>query len=82
MEWVAVPFSRGPSQLRDRIQVSRTAGRFYQLSHSGSEEQVVSPYFKNGKIEPRKAEGLGCPSYVPSSRGHRPWRQSPRGPVL
>ena len=37
----------------------------YQLSHSGSEEQVVSPYFKNGKIEPRKAEGLGCPSYVP-----------------
>ena len=26
LEWVAVPFSRGSSQARDRIQVSRTAG--------------------------------------------------------
>ena len=29
LEWVAVPFSRGFSQLRDRIQVSRIAGGFF-----------------------------------------------------
>ena len=29
LEWVAVPFSRGSSQSRDRTQVSRTAGRFF-----------------------------------------------------
>ena len=29
LEWVAIPFSKGPSQLRDQIQVSCTAGRFF-----------------------------------------------------
>ena len=29
LEWVAFPFSRGSSQPRDWIQVSRTAGRFF-----------------------------------------------------
>ena len=29
LEWVALPFSRGSSQPRDRTQVSRTAGRFF-----------------------------------------------------
>ena len=29
MEWVAFPFSRGSSQLRDRTQVSHIAGRFF-----------------------------------------------------
>ena len=29
LEWVAFPFSTGPSQPRDRIQVSRIAGRFF-----------------------------------------------------
>ena len=29
LEWVAMPSSRGSSQLRDRTQVSRTAGRFF-----------------------------------------------------
>ena len=28
LEWVAFPFSRGSSQLRDQTQVSRVAGRF------------------------------------------------------
>ena len=30
LEWVAIPFSRGSSQLRDRIQVSIIAGRFFR----------------------------------------------------
>ena len=29
LEWVAFPFSRGSSQPRDRIQVSRIAGGFF-----------------------------------------------------
>ena len=29
LEWVTVPFSRGSSQPRDRIQVSHVAGRFF-----------------------------------------------------
>ena len=34
LQWVATPFSRGSSQLRDWTQVSRIAGWFlYQLSH-------------------------------------------------
>ena len=37
LEWVAVPFSRGSSQLRDQTRVSRIIGRrFYPLSHQGS----------------------------------------------
>ena len=37
LEWVAISFSRGSSQPRDRIRVSRIAGRIlYQLSHKGS----------------------------------------------
>ena len=33
LEWVAISFSRGSSQARDRIQVSCIAGGLYQLSH-------------------------------------------------
>ena len=29
LEWVALPFSRGSSQPRDRTQVSHIAGRFF-----------------------------------------------------
>ena len=36
-EWVAMPSSRGSSQLRHQTQVSHIAGRFlYHLSHQGS----------------------------------------------
>ena len=38
LEWVAIAFSRGSSQLRDRTRVSCIVGRFF--SHQGS--QVVS----------------------------------------
>ena len=29
LEWVAIPFSRGPSQLRDQAQVSCIVGRLF-----------------------------------------------------
>ena len=31
LEWVAFPFSRGSSQLRDRTQISRIAGGFFTI---------------------------------------------------
>ena len=31
LEWVAIPFSRGSSQLRNRTWVSRIAGRFFTI---------------------------------------------------
>ena len=31
LEWVAIPFSKGYSQCRDRTQVSSTAGRFFTI---------------------------------------------------
>ena len=31
LEWVAIPFSRGSSQTRDRTQVSGIAGRFFTI---------------------------------------------------
>ena len=37
LEWIAIPFSRGSSPLRDPTRVSRTAGRlFTTVSHKGS----------------------------------------------
>ena len=44
LEWVAMPFSRGSSQLRDWTHVSHIAGRFfYHLSDQGSLEVSKSP---------------------------------------
>ena len=36
LEWVAVPFSRGSSQPKDRTQVSVLRWILYKLSHQGS----------------------------------------------
>ena len=36
LEWVAISFSRGSFQPRDRAQVSHVPGRLYRLSHQGS----------------------------------------------
>ena len=36
LEWVAISFSRESSQPRNRIQVSRIAGRFFTDRHKGS----------------------------------------------
>ena len=36
LKWVAIPFSRGSSQLRDRTGVSCIAGRFFTTEPSGT----------------------------------------------
>ena len=35
LEWVAIPFSRGSSRLRERTQASCIAGGLFTLSHQG-----------------------------------------------
>ena len=54
LEWVAVPFSRGSSQPRDRTQISRVAGGFftaerilYQLSYEGSPLSLFDCSFRH-----------------------------------
>ena len=41
LEWVAVPFSRGSSQLRDRTQVSCIAGGFFPLPLQKRKKNIV-----------------------------------------
>ena len=41
LEWIAVPFSRGSSQLRDRTQFSRTVGGFL-TSYYSSTNSIMS----------------------------------------
>ena len=60
--WVAVPFSRGSSQLRDWTQVSLVAGRLYQLNHQGSPRilEWVAYLFSSGSSWPRNRSGVSC----------------------
>ena len=41
LEWVAIPFSRGSSQLRDRIWVSCIACRFLQSEKPGKSLYIL-----------------------------------------
>jgi len=62
LEWVAFPFFRGSSQPGGLTQVSRNAGRFYQLSHKGSPrilEWVAYP-FSSGSSRPRDQPRVSC----------------------
>ena len=42
LEWVAVPFSRGSSQLRDGTQVSHIAGRFFTSGATSKAQEYWS----------------------------------------
>ena len=42
LEWVAFPFSRGSSQLRDRIQVSHIAGRFFTSWATREAQELIT----------------------------------------
>ena len=66
LEWVAIPFSRGSSQPRDRTQVSCT-GRWilYCLSHQGSLRSPLLSLIRRGPF--------------PSAGGMCAW---PSGPFL
>ena len=51
LEWVAMPFSRGSSQPRDRTQVSHIAGRFFIIWATQEAEYHLS-------VEPKKYNRL------------------------
>ena len=55
LEWVAMPFSRGSSRLRDRPQVSNTAGRFFTTEPP--EKEIVRVLSKSPE------ENVLCPSF-------------------
>ena len=62
LEWVAFPFSRGPSQLRDRTCLPHCRRILYQLSHKGSPrilEWVAYP-FSSGSSQPRNRTRVSC----------------------
>ena len=43
LEWIAIPFSRGSSQLRDQTQVSFIAGRFFTIWATREAYQLYGP---------------------------------------
>ena len=45
LEWVAIPFSRGSSQPRDRTQVSYIAGRFLTIWATREDRVYIYPLF-------------------------------------
>ena len=62
LEWVAIPFSRGSSQPRNRTQVSHTAGRFFIVwaTREVQESGMGSPAypFSRGSSRPRSWTGV------------------------
>ena len=81
LEWVAVSFSRGSSQPRDRTQVSRIAGGFF--TSWATRDTILQIKFKSGSSEGptrRPTWGIwrhilhGCGCYHASSNGD--WKDS------
>ena len=63
LEWVAVPFSRGSSQPRDRTQVFHITGRFFtSWAIKGSPRilEWVAYAFSSGSSWPRNHTGVSC----------------------
>ena len=51
LEWVAISFSRGSSQLRDRTKTSLIVGRLFTLWTPGKSQKTVQRFFKKLGIE-------------------------------
>ena len=64
LEWVAFPFSRGSSQLRDWTQAGLLHFRWilYQLSHKGSPQilEWIAYPFSSRSSWPRNQTGISC----------------------
>ena len=48
LEWVAMPYSRGSSQLRDRTRVFCTAGRFFTDLATREAQNKINLYIQYG----------------------------------
>ena len=74
LEWVAIPFSRGSSQLRDRTRIC-IAGRFFTIW--ATRETLIYHYsylFYVEQTEPQRCSG-GCPR-------SQSWSSQPFNPIL
>ena len=65
LEWVAFPFSRGSSQLREPTQVSRIAGGFYTIELLGKQKNYTKknlndPHNHNSVITNVEPDILEC----------------------
>ena len=61
LEWVAIPFSRGSSQSRDRTGVSLIAGRFFTSWATREAQEYWSAYpFSRGSYWPGNQTGVSC----------------------
>ena len=71
LEWVAIPFSRGSSQPRNRTQFSYIVGRFF--TNWATRDCSFKPVLKS--IHSRQREGLnpGCAHRAASSRWPQGW---------
>ena len=54
LEWVAIPFSRGSSQLRDQTQVSCIAGGFFKQHQLKYDTWVFSFFWLIAKLDSTK----------------------------
>ena len=61
LQWVAFPFSRGSSQLRDRTQVSRIAGGFFT-------SWATRYWYKEQSLLSTQKKSKGLPKGLPSCR--------------
>ena len=50
LEWVAIPFSRGPSRFRDQTQVPHSAGRYFTLWATDSYANLHSHQQHKGSL--------------------------------
>ena len=80
LEWVAVPFSRGSSQPRDRTQVSGIAGRWFASWATRESPTIKAIYLPatspRAAVSNRTACRLGCRLQTlcpPTSGEQKPW---------
>ena len=53
LEWIAIPFSRGSSQLRDWTWISNIAGRFFTIWATGKSVDSGQTWFIFHKTDPK-----------------------------
>ena len=60
LAWVTMPSSRGPSQPRDRTQVSHVVTQFFTVSATREPREWVAYPFSRGSSQPRYRTRLSC----------------------
>ena len=74
LEWVAFPFSRGSSQLRDWTQVSRIAGEFFTSWATREAQEAVwvnSIIFEESFLETDVYRSLNVMEYKPEKNSSK-----------